>query len=159
MASICKYRIVAVNTLILLIILWSAGSLMAQSKQLYTWLEDLTYLQNASPTRLDEQRATVAARLVQKQQQRRRAAQAAEVDVPPARVAQCERRNRGAGLQWSLNGSRRATFARGAPARLLELLDTQQQAPVLACQQQQPDAAARRVDQRKQRRGADRNRR
>jgi iron complex outermembrane receptor protein len=55
-----KYRIFAVSSLFGLIVLLSAATLMAQSKQLYTWLEDLTYLQNASPTRLEEQRAAVA---------------------------------------------------------------------------------------------------
>lgn len=54
------YRIFAVSTLIILIVLWPAAGLMAQSKRLYAWLEDLAYLQNASPTRLEEQRAVVA---------------------------------------------------------------------------------------------------
>jgi len=55
-----KYRIFTVSTLIIFIVLLSAATLMAQSKQLYTWLEDLTYLQNASPTLLEKQRAVVA---------------------------------------------------------------------------------------------------
>jgi iron complex outermembrane receptor protein len=55
-----KYRIFAVSTLIILIVLWSTATLMAQSKQLYTWLEDLTYLQDVSSTRLEKQRAVVA---------------------------------------------------------------------------------------------------
>ncbi|MBN2319984.1 MAG: TonB-dependent receptor [Acidobacteria bacterium] len=53
-------RIFTASSLVVLMVLLPAATLMAQSKQLYTWLEDLTYLQNASSTRLEEQRVAVA---------------------------------------------------------------------------------------------------
>ncbi|MBN2319796.1 MAG: TonB-dependent receptor [Acidobacteria bacterium] len=43
-----------------MIVLLGTATSKAQSKQLYIWLEDLTYLQNASSTRLAERRAEVA---------------------------------------------------------------------------------------------------
>jgi iron complex outermembrane receptor protein len=60
MLSTHKYKILTASSSVVLIIFLSTAALMAQSKQLYTWLEYLNYLQNASSTRLEEQRSEVA---------------------------------------------------------------------------------------------------
>lgn len=53
-------RMCAARILVVLIVLAPATAFTAQSKQLYAWLDDLTYLQSVSPARLEQQRAVVA---------------------------------------------------------------------------------------------------